>query len=111
MTDKEAKAVYNSSRWKQKRQEILQRDCYECQDCKARLQQAYDGKIKLYGQDAKIRRASEVHHVKELKSYPELAFEDDNLISLCTQCHNNRHGRHSKQFVKRKKVFVSKEKW
>lgn len=111
MTEKEAKKIYNSSKWKRKREEILQRDCYECQDCKSRLQQAYIEKKNLSGEDAKIRRATEVHHIKEIKMYPEFAFENDNLISLCAQCHNIRHERYPKKFATKRKTFISEEKW
>ncbi|MFR4484057.1 HNH endonuclease [Sellimonas intestinalis] len=58
----------------------------------------------------KIRRATQVHHIKELKENPELAFDEENLISLCTQCHNIRHGRQPKRFVKKKEP-VTEEKW
>ena len=30
---------------------------------------------KLHGEEKKIRTAKEVHHIKELKDYPELALE------------------------------------
>lgn len=110
MTEKEVKAFYNSSAWKHKRIEILDRDYHECQDCKARLKKALKEKIKLTGEDKKIRRAVEVHHIKELREHPELSLADNNLVSLCTQCHNIRHGRNPKRFV-RKKKFVTAEKW
>lgn len=110
MTEKEAKAIYNSSEWKEKRISILKRDCFECQDCRKRLMDAAQRKEKLHGEDAKIRRATQVHHIKELREHPELAFADDNLISLCAQCHNIRHGRHPKRFVRKKKL-VSVERW
>ena len=111
MTDKEVKKFYNSKEWKnQKRIHILKRDKFECQDCKARLREANEKGIKLSAEERKIRRATEVHHIKELKEYPELALEDDNLVSLCTQCHNVRHGRNPKRFV-RKKPLVSEERW
>ena len=110
MTDKEAKAFYNSSNWKRKREDILDRDCHECQDCRKRLRDAVKEKKRLRGEDAKIRTATEVHHIKELKERPELALDDDNLISLCTQCHNIRHGRNPKRFVRKKKP-VSVERW
>ena len=64
----------------------------------------------LTGRDRKIWRAGEVHHIQELKKHPELGLEDDNLISLCTQCHNLRHGRAPRRF-KRKKKLVSREMW
>lgn len=110
MLEKELKAIYNSARWKQKRIKILERDCYECQDCKARVVRAYHNQEKLSARDKEIRRAEEVHHIKEVREFPELAFEDDNLISLCKQCHNIRHGRNPYRFVKRKKR-LTEEKW
>lgn len=96
--------------WKTKREEILERDHYECAHCKERLRKASEKGIILYGEESKIRRATEVHHVKEMKKFPELWLEDDNLISLCTQCHNIVHGRNPKHFV-RKKNIVAEERW
>lgn len=110
MTDKEAKQFYNSKKWEIKRLDILKRDHYECQDCVARLKEAAVKGIQLHGEDRKIRRAEQVHHIKDLKEYPELGLDDENLVSLCTQCHNIRHGRHPKRFVKRKKR-LTEEKW
>ena len=68
--------IHKSKRWKKKRQQILRRDKYLCQDCKR------------YG---KRVDATEVHHIKHVDEYPELAFESSNLISLCAACHNKRH--------------------
>lgn len=106
MTDKEAKSFYNSSAWKTKRILILNRDHWECQDCVSRIKSGKE----LRGNDRRINRAVDVHHIKELKEHPELALEDDNLISLCVPCHNIRHGREPKKF-KRKKKLVSIERW
>ena len=58
----------------------------------------------------KIWRAEEVHHIQELKEHPELGLDDDNLVSLCTQCHNLRHGRAPKRFARKKKL-PSEERW
>ena len=110
MTDREAKAFYNAAAWKHKRMQILERDHYECQDCRKRLKDAVAAGHILQGEDRKIRRAEEVHHIIELKEHPELGLEDDNLISLCVKCHNLRHGRTPRRF-QRKKKFVSKERW
>lgn len=110
MTDKEAKEFYNSSAWKHKRMEILERDHYECQDCRQRLRNAAKEGRLLSGRDRKIWPAEEVHHIQELKEYPELALNNDNLTSLCTQCHNLRHGRNPYKFVRRKKR-LTEEKW
>ena len=110
MTDKEAKAFYNSSAWKQKRLQILNRDHYECQDCRRRIRDAVAAGTALTGRDRKIWRAEEVHHIQELKEHPELGLDDDNLVSLCTQCHNLRHGRAPKRFARKKKL-PSEERW
>lgn len=74
------------------------------------VKKAVKEKISLSGEDKKIRKAIEVHHIKELREHPELSLTDENLISLCTQCHNIRHGRNPKRFVRRKKL-VNEEKW
>lgn len=82
-TSKETRALfYNSSEWKLKRLDILKRDNYECQWCKA------EGRVTVA--DAS---SLEVDHIKELEENPNLALEDDNLRTLCKDCHNKRHGR------------------
>ena len=70
--------------------QILDRDHYECQDCRKRIKDAAASGAQLIGRDRKIWRAEEVHHIQELKEHPELGLADDNLVSLCTQCHNLR---------------------
>ena len=67
---------YLSSKWKRKREQILRRDNYLCQNCKR------------YGRQ---RQAATVHHIKHYDEFPELALKDDNLISLCAACHNLQH--------------------
>lgn len=54
----------------------------ECQWCKAEgsLTTQYDSIL-------------EVDHIKELETNPELAFDPDNLRTLCKDCHNKRHDR------------------
>ena len=78
---------YLSAEWQRLRREVLSDDRYECQDCKAR---------------GKYSRANTVHHVKYLERYPELALskfyfdeqgkQQRNLVSLCHECHETRHG-------------------
>lgn len=106
MTDKEAKAFYNSKAWKQKRIEILKRDHFECQDCikRARVVEKNNG-VMMH-----IQRASEVHHIVEYKERPDLGLDDNNLVSLCISCHNLRHGRRPRMFQPPKKR-VTEEKW
>ena len=43
---------------------------------------------KRYG---KAVQATTVHHIKHADEYPELAYDDKNLISLCEGCHNKQH--------------------
>nr|DAQ32623.1 MAG TPA: NinG recombination protein [Caudoviricetes sp.] len=67
---------YNSPNWRRKRLQILKRDGYMCQHCKR------------YG---KAVPATTVHHIQHADEYPEMAFADKNLISLCEGCHNKQH--------------------
>ena len=50
------------------------------------------------------------NYVEAYDQFSELALDDDNLVSLCTQCHNLRHGRAPKRFARKKKL-VSIERW
>ena len=61
--------IHKSMRWKKKREQILRRDKYLCQDCKR------------YG---KRVDATEVHHIKHVDEYPELAFQSSNLPQQTT---------------------------
>jgi hypothetical protein len=62
-------------------------------ECRRRIDRAREDGTQLHGKDAWIRRAVCVHHIKELKDYPEERLDDDNLISLCHECHDKVHGR------------------
>lgn len=77
---------YNSVKWKRKREHILRRDGYHCQEC-----MRY-GKFTV--------QATEVHHIKHYEDYPELALVDTNLISLCKSCHNKAHPEKAKNLNK-----------
>lgn len=63
---------YKTGAWKRIRKLALQRDNYLC---------------KLQISDKCTRRATEVHHIKPAKDYPEKALDLDNLISCCWWCH------------------------
>lgn len=67
---------YKRSRWIKTRETALMRDGYMCQRCKR------------YGRRT---QATVVHHIKHADEYPELAYDVDNLISLCAKCHNAEH--------------------
>lgn len=74
------KKIYNSKAWKNKREYILRRDHYLCQESKR------------YGKHVE---AETVHHIYPLEDYPELAFVNWNLISLSHDKHNELHDRTS----------------
>ncbi|MBL3568868.1 endonuclease [Rhodovulum sulfidophilum] len=65
--------VTRTRRWKVLRHQILERDGWACAECGKR------GRL-------------EVHHVKPVRTHPELSFAPGNLKSLCPSCHT-RHTR------------------
>lgn len=67
---------YTCEKWKRKRNKILKRDGYQCVRCRR------------YGKNVE---AKIVHHIKEADLYPELAWTDSNLESVCMACHNKLH--------------------
>lgn len=105
-------SFYNSRIWRSKSHAIMHRDKYECQSCKKR---------------GKYTKARCVHHIKSVRKYPELAFADHSLVSLCIRCHNAEHGlvyvrnKHAegdkqgrytvKKFKKKKTVPLTEERW
>ena len=85
---------YKTKTWQDKRDEILQRDNYECQMCKDK---------------GRYTSATTVHHIKHYKYCPELALTDSNLVSLCDACHNVVHPEKLESVHKKKEIH--KEKW
>lgn len=101
VNDGDIHAFYVSREWKDKRIEILNRDHYECQRCKGNY--VVESKpIKRI----KIKRAKYVHHIIPMKDCFELALDDDNLVSLCFECHEIVEGRDGtwKKFKYKKKL-------
>ncbi len=82
ISKEERRKFYNSTAWRHKVKEILEKYNYECLWCKE------EGKVTTH-----YHKILEVDHVKELKDYPELALEDSNLRVLCKWHHNMRHER------------------
>ncbi|WP_241559281.1 HNH endonuclease [Lysinibacillus halotolerans] len=87
---------YKSREWMRLRLQALERDNYECQECKRK---------------GRYRRAQCVHHLKEVKVVPILALTLSNLESLCNSCHNKMHDRYGTIMVQQGKRFVNEEKW
>jgi len=90
------KKFYNRSAWRRKSKEILKRDNYECQIHKRR---------------GKYARARNVHHIKELKEFPEFAYDDENLEAVCIRCHNELHPEKLERFRNKEKEFINEERW
>ncbi|WP_425287874.1 HNH endonuclease [Oceanobacillus limi] len=92
---------YNSKEWKLKREDIKKRDNYECQWCKEEGFVTVAGGLDKNGNEVVL----EVDHIKELEDHPELALEDDNLRTLCKDCHNKRHERFNYKASKKEKKW------
>lgn len=97
-------AFYVLKEWKEKRKQILERDHNKCQRCL--------GNFKCGEPVKKIRLvdAKYVHHIIPLKENYDLALVDDNLVSLCFDCHEIVEGRKD-SIVKPKKKLLTEEKW
>lgn len=79
-------SFYTSKKWRAKRQHILNRDGYLCQECKK------------YG---KHTEAKIVHHIKEIDEAPELKMKNFNLVSVCASCHNKIHPEKGGHYLKK----------
>lgn len=77
---------YKSGRWKSKRLSIFRRDRSRCREC-----QRYGIAVE----------ASVVHHAYPAGDYPEYAWSDWNLVSLCSGCHNAMHDRETGALTER----------
>ncbi|MFD4058825.1 HNH endonuclease [Streptomyces californicus] len=62
-----------TTRWKKKRLSIIKRDNAHCQRCVIKY-------------NIINNQSLTVHHIKPRNQYPELMFDDTNLITLCQTC-------------------------
>lgn len=97
----ERRIFYNSEEWKLKRLDILERDNYECQWCKEDGGVTVKGKLDKNGNPVVL----EIDHIKELEYYPELALVNENLRTLCKDCHNKRHKRFNYRSSRKEKKW------
>ena len=88
-------SFYKNNKWTVKREKILKRDKYECQNCRRYFR----------SKEAKV-----VHHIYFFEDYAELGLVNWNLISLCNGCHNKMHNRLTDEATKLGKEFQSKRK-
>lgn len=70
--DLKKQGFYHWPAWRRLRRLALQRDHYLCQHCLKK---------------GTIKTATEVHHIKPIADFPELALDLGNLVSLCWNCH------------------------
>ena len=68
------KTGYYSSRYKEWRIKVFERDDYTCQDCG------------ICSGNGKVTYLT-AHHIKSFAKYPELRFEVSNGVTLCETCH------------------------
>lgn len=87
--------LYKTKRWQRKRERILKRDEYLCQECKR------------YG---KTKQAEMVHHIYPLEERPDLGLMSWNLISLCYRCHEAMHNRETGLLTEIGKQWVERVK-
>lgn len=86
---------YRSTKWIKKRERIMRKYSYECQESKR------------FG----IRVAAEmVHHIYPKEIYPELAFIDWNLLPLTNTKHNTFHDRENNEIIGRGLYWQRKRK-
>jgi len=76
MNDQHNRSFYTSKKWRKKREYILHRDGFLCQECRK------------YGRNTE---AKIVHHILEVDEHPELKMKNNNLVSVCYSCHNKLH--------------------
>ncbi|MEM5014101.1 HNH endonuclease [Niallia taxi] len=74
--DPETRRFYKSAAWSKARRLALERDNHLCVH---------------HLKQNRVVAADMVHHIMELKDYPELGLTLDNLISLCNSCHEAEH--------------------
>lgn len=93
---------YRTKAWRMKRKEILERDGYECVHCKA------NGLFTIYEQREDGKKLLEIDHIKELETHPHLKLDNNNLQTLCVDCHNKKHNRFQS---KKNEWYMNDERW
>lgn len=103
VVDKETMRFYKSKAWRDTRLQVLKRDNYECQHCKAQ------GKVTTI--DKNKHKSLDVDHIKELDTHPNLAYDMDNLVTLCVSCHNRKHNRSYNRWNRKPSKWDGDEMW
>ncbi|PKR79408.1 alpha/beta hydrolase [Halalkalibacillus sediminis] len=96
---------YKSKSWRKLRLFVLERDNYECQECKRQ------GRVFTSSHNTDKHKNLDVDHIEELPDRPDLAMEPDNLETLCIRCHNRKHGRYVSRFKRKPNKWDGDEWW
>jgi len=59
--------------------------------------------------DCYAKPCDDVHHIKPIATHPELAFDKDNLVTLCKQCHGTIEGMERRG--EKTQFLFTDEKW
>lgn len=62
-----------TTRWTKLRSHVLKRDKYLCQRCFHKYSTLNSSEL-------------QAHHIKSRKNYPELVFDENNILTLCKTC-------------------------
>lgn len=105
----ERQDFYNSMSWRRLRERIKKRENYECQWCKR------EGRVTIdtgaLNRNGRKKNALIVHHIKERLDYPELALDEDNLVTVCFKCHELHHERWKENHAPKKNKWSDDEMW
>lgn len=86
---------YKNKKWEKKRISMLNKFNYECQEAKR------------YGLSV---LAETVHHIYPVEEYPELMYEDWNLLPVSNKNHNKMHKRKSHELTTLGKMWQKKRR-
>lgn len=95
----EKKKIYDDHYWRMLAEDILKRDCYECQECKK------EGKLTIKQHGKKL----DIHHIKEIETHPELTYVKSNLLTVCVHHHNILDNKVLNKSTKQK--LINEERW
>lgn len=97
---------YNRKVWRDLSKKLIKEQHNECEMCRRK------GKLTTKNNSRRLL----VHHIFEVKDYPQYALSKwvvingerkQNLIVLCDECHENEH----KRFGEKKEKFTNQERW
>lgn len=86
---------YKTSKWRKTRERVMRRNGYLCQESLR------------YGAR---RQAEMVHHIYPLEQYPDLAYEQWNLLPLTNKRHNEMHNRVTNELTEKGLYWQEKRK-